>query len=73
MAQHLSVVIVDEDGAVVVVEQGFKLLLVVFRRVRFEQVWTYHMMHHIHLMQQVDDALDVAAISFSYHKTEMSV
>lgn len=68
MPQHLSVVIVDEDGVVGVVEQVLELLFVILRRVRPEQVRAYLMVHHIHLMQQGDDMLDVVTISFSYHK-----
>ena len=66
MSQDLSIV-KDEDGFAVIIEQGFKFLLIILGRVRFEQVWAYHVMHHIYLMQQFDDTSNVVSICSSNH------
>jgi hypothetical protein len=66
MAQYLPVV-VDENGVTVSVEQGFEFLLIVFGGVGLEQVRPYYVMHHVHLVQQFDDASDVVFTCFSNH------
>jgi hypothetical protein len=45
----------------------FKLLLAILGGVGLEQVGTYHVMHHVHLMQQLQDALDVFFACFPNH------
>jgi hypothetical protein len=67
VAQYTTVVI-HEYGFAVVVEHGFKFQFIILGCVGFEQVWAQHVMHHIHLMQQLDNALYVILVSFSdYH------
>ena len=64
--QHLPVVI-HEHGLTVVTEECFQFLLIILRRIGLKQVRAYPMMHHIHLMQQIDDASDIVFICFSDH------
>ena len=65
IAQHTTVVI-HEYGFAVVIEHGFKFLFVILGCVGFEQVWTQHMMHHVYLMQQFNNTLDILFVCFSY-------
>jgi hypothetical protein len=50
MPQYRSIV-KNEYGLAVITEQGLKFLLVILSGVRFEQIRTYHVVHHIYLMQ----------------------
>ena len=38
-----------------------------FSCVGFEQIRAYHMMHHVYLMQQLYDSLNIFLTRFSYH------
>ena len=66
MSQYL-LVIIDENRFAVIMKQGFQFMLIIFGSVRFEQVWAYHMMHHVYLMQQINDTPDIVFICFSNH------
>ena len=48
-------------------EEHDLFLLIILRRIGLKQVRAYPMMHHIHLMQQIDDASDIVFICFSDH------
>ena len=61
MAQHLAV-IENEDRLTVIIKEGFKFLLIILCRMRFEQVRAYHMMHHIYLMQQLNNGLYISFV-----------
>lgn len=68
VSEHLSVVI-DEDGLVVVVEDGLKLFFVVFGRVGLEKVGANCVVYGIDLIQQCHQALDVSFFGFSDYGT----
>lgn len=61
-------VIINEDWLQIIGKQGTEFLLVIFGGVRLEQVGTYFEMHHVHLVQQLKDALNVSVVGFSDHE-----
>jgi len=71
VAQHhalaVSFLLIDKDGSAAVVEQDFKLLLVIFGRMGLEQVRAYSVVYHVYLMQQFNDTLDVCLVGFPNH------
>ena len=69
IAKHNTIVIY-EDRLGLVVEQQRQLLLAVLGGIGLEQIRSQTMMHHIHLMQQVDETRNVNYIRLSNHTLE---
>ena len=66
MSQHFSVII-HEDRLAVIIKQVFKFPFIILCSIGFEQVWAYHIMHHVNLVQQLNDSRYVSFLCFPNH------
>jgi hypothetical protein len=62
-----SPIIENKDGFAVIIQDFLKVLLTVFGRVPFEQVWANTIMDCVHLIQQLYQSFYISFIRSSYH------
>lgn len=66
MAKNCSI-IENEDGLAVIIQDFFKVLLTIFGRVPFEQVWANTIMYCVRLIQKLYQPFYVSFVCSSYH------
>ena len=66
VTQHATVV-VHEYRIIAIAKHSAEFLFFIFSSVWFEQVGTNFVMHHVNLMQQIDNHFNIVVTRFTYH------